>query len=184
MLVCLHKFRLRYLCTWVSQVGSQLRKLPLTMSFFLLLWIIANLGIASGQDEGSRPKFYLLEIPQTPTDKFIVHSLSSISFAKLTILAGYHLSWSRRQSTDACSWTPTPFVRILSMNLLFPKQLWRTCDCHCDYRKKSNKKINQKQLLFMSLWPGHGTKCSGGEGRRGGWAGLSSGVFLKRSCKN
>ena len=134
--VCLQKFGLRFLCIWLSQIESQLRKLPLTMSFFLLLWIIANLGISSGQDEGSRPKFYLLEIPQTPTDKFFVHSLSSLFFVELTILAGYHLSWSRRDSTDACSWTPTPFVRILSMNLLFPKQLWRTCDCHCDYRKK------------------------------------------------
>ena len=140
--VCLHKFRLRYLCTWVSQVGSQLRKLPLTMSFFLLLWIIANLGISSGQDEGSRPKFYLLEIPQTPTDKFIVHSLSSISFAELTILAGYHLSWSRRHSTDVCSWTP--FVRVPSPyeTWFCPEKLWWTCDCHCDHQ------IDKKSWLF------------------------------------
>ena len=180
MLVFLHKFRLRYLCTWVSQVGSQLRKLPLTMSFFLLLWIIANLGISSGQDEGSRPKFYLLEIPQTPTDKFIVHSLSSISFANLTILAGYHLSWSRRDSTDACSWTPTPFVRILSMNLLFPKQLWRTCDCHCDYRKKKvTSKLIRNSFYLWACRLDMEQSVVGGLG----WAGLLSGVFLKRSCK-
>ena len=68
--------------------------------------------------------------------------LSSISFAELTILAGYHLSWSRRHSTDVCSWTP--FVRVPSPyeTWFCPEKLWWTCDCHCDHQ------IDKQSWLF------------------------------------
>ena len=156
-------------CIWsINQVSgifaleSHLGEVPCIMSFFLLLWIMANLSILSGQESSQvyyrRPNlqspYYLLEIPQTPTNRFICHFLSYLCFAKLTILAGCHLSWSRRNSTDACC--STPFVRVLSLceacccpgglsieDWVFweawfcPEKLWWTCRCHCDYISKT-----------------------------------------------
>ena len=129
----------------IFALESQLGEVPLIMRFILLLCTLANLGISSGQEWESSPIFYrrpyllssyyLLEIPQT--NGFFVHSLSSLCFAELTILAGYHLSWgtckpSGRYSTDACC--STPFVGGLSHG-----EVW-----FCLKKTKTN--------LWLKLW--------------------------------